>query len=164
MLSLYNKLNSTTKMTKGIIKRSEILVHILAGKCTFTIESIKTLTHFTYKVIECKDNSELFFIYVLCGPNNTSDFKYIGTYTVAGGFKYGRKSKIAQTSLSIVSLQWVFANLMTQRLEQVNFYHEGTCCKCGKKLTTPDSVLSGIGPVCQAYFNKLKSTLYNKNL
>ena len=59
-----------------------------------TIESTKTLVHFTYKVLECKDNSDLFFIYVLTGQNNTSDFKYIGTYSLKSGFKYGKKSRI----------------------------------------------------------------------
>ena len=27
-------------------------------------------------------------------------------------------------------------------------YHVGKCGKCGKKLTTPESILTGLGPTC----------------
>jgi hypothetical protein len=27
-------------------------------------------------------------------------------------------------------------------------YHEGRCGACGRRLTTPESISSGLGPVC----------------
>jgi hypothetical protein len=30
----------------------------------------------------------------------------------------------------------------------VEFWHEGKCCRCGRKLTVPASIASGIGPEC----------------
>ena len=32
--------------------------------------------------------------------------------------------------------------------EHLEIFHEGRCCACGRKLTTPESILSGIGPEC----------------
>jgi len=30
----------------------------------------------------------------------------------------------------------------------LNFFHEGKCGKCGRKLTTPESIKNGFGPTC----------------
>lgn len=30
----------------------------------------------------------------------------------------------------------------------MNFYHMGICGRCGRALTTPESITRGIGPVC----------------
>ena len=30
----------------------------------------------------------------------------------------------------------------------VKVFHSGKCGKCGKKLTTPESIKSGLGPYC----------------
>jgi len=32
--------------------------------------------------------------------------------------------------------------------DNVEFYHSGNCAKCGRKLTTPESIKNGLGPIC----------------
>ena len=32
-------------------------------------------------------------------------------------------------------------------------YHVGKCGRCGKKLTDPESILTGLGPSCSKYMN-----------
>lgn len=53
---------------------------ILAGNAIFTVKSAKTGKHFTYKVSRAKGNkdSRPWFVSVLRGPNNGSDYSYIG--------------------------------------------------------------------------------------
>ena len=33
-------------------------------------------------------------------------------------------------------------------LSRADVYHSGTCSRCGRVLTTPESIRSGLGPVC----------------
>ena len=34
--------------------------------------------------------------------------------------------------------------------DNLRVYHEGKCCRCGRTLTTPESIKKGIGPECEA--------------
>ncbi len=148
-------------MQRGIINKNELLVHILAGDSIFTIESLSSGEHFTFKVNQCKSKDTLFFVSVLTGPNNTSDYSYIGTYTTNVGYVHGKKSKISEDALSVITFKWILRNINNPTINQATFYHEGFCCKCGRSLTTPDSVSAGYGPVCAAYFSQLRNRLIN---
>jgi len=55
---------------------------ILAGKARFTLTSKKTGQHFTYQVKKAKDGGKRpnspWFVSILSGPDNGSDYQYIG--------------------------------------------------------------------------------------
>ena len=70
-------------------------------------------------------------------------------------FKLTKGSKISTTTLSYITFDWVFRHLIadSNNLNQINIYHSGHCCKCGRLLTTPESVLNGIGPECAKIYN-----------
>lgn len=38
----------------------------------------------------------------------------------------------------------------------LNFYHEGMCCKCAKRLTVPASILTGMGRDCATTFGRIE--------
>jgi Family of unknown function (DUF6011) len=118
----------------------------LAGNATFTVLNSKTSKRFTFRVRQCEDKPELYFISVLTGNDNTSDYAYLGTIR-AGQYQHGRKSKIAATALSALAFAWIWNN--AQRLPAcIEVYHEGKCGRCGRALTVPESVASGFGPEC----------------
>jgi hypothetical protein len=53
--------------------------------------------------------------------------------------------------MSVKAFDWFFNNRVscnTDLPESVEFFHEGRCGKCGRKLTTPESVTAGFGPEC----------------
>jgi hypothetical protein len=51
---------------------------ILAGDATFTVTSLATGTRFTYKVDLSKDKRR-YFVSVLTGPDNWTNYKYFAT-------------------------------------------------------------------------------------
>jgi hypothetical protein len=60
---------------------SNVETFIKAGKAIFTIENPATGNRFTYQVSRCNDPQKgLWFVAVLSGPNNISDYQYIGTF------------------------------------------------------------------------------------
>jgi hypothetical protein len=113
-------------------------------KPTFTIKSVASGKHFTYKIGKGK------FVSVLSGPDNTADYSYMGmidqnrTKVVTT-----RASQFSSDSQAFKALNWTLGQMAKGSMpESVEFYHEGKCSHCGRVLTTPESVASGIGPVC----------------
>jgi Family of unknown function (DUF6011) len=154
----------TTKAQINDAARIPVLV--LAGNSTFTLVSKKTGTRFTYQVSQCddKDNGgkkELWFVSTMTGPDNNSNFAYTGIITRANSgmysFRRTAKSRISDMAPSYKAINWFLSNALAptfarantnNALSQVEFWHEGTCARCGRKLTVPESIASGLGPEC----------------
>jgi hypothetical protein len=125
------------------LNNSEALNFILAGNSTSTFLNRETDNRFTYKVKKSKD-SDLFFVSVLTSPDV---YTYIGYIT--NDFKLGKKSKISKDAQSVKVFNYIFRKLKSGKLpEQIEIWHNGKCGKCGRKLTVPSSIDTGIGPEC----------------
>jgi hypothetical protein len=128
-----HKLNST-----------EALKFMFAGNSTATFVNTKTDNRFTFKLKQKKD-SNLFFVSVL---TSSDVYTYIGT-VINGQFKHGRKSKINKDAQSVRVFEYVFKNLLSASLPDfIEVWHEGRCGKCGRTLTVPSSISTGLGPEC----------------
>jgi hypothetical protein len=121
----------------------------LAGNAIFTVVSKKTGTRFTYRV-RIKENQgrpPIWFVSVLTGSDNTSDYTYIGQIVFNGKvFAHGFKSTISYDAPSVKAFEWVWK--VEGNHEALEVWHVGKCGKCSRPLTTPESVKSGIGPIC----------------
>ena len=125
---------------------------VLGGNAYFTLKSTATGTRFTYRVSAPKDAtpSSPKFVGVLTGSDNNQDYTYLGCIWPDGNFAYGKKSRITPDAPSAKGFAWFWnANLRHGNLPSVvEFYHEGRCGCCGRRLTTPESVTLGFGPEC----------------
>jgi hypothetical protein len=122
----------------------EALKFMFAGKSIFTFINTKTGNRFTYKIKSNKD-SNLFFVSVLTNPDN---YSYIGT-CIEGNYKHGKKSNISPEAQSVKVFQFMLNKLKSNNLPDfLEVWHEGFCGKCGRRLTVPSSILTGIGPEC----------------
>lgn len=120
------------------------------GFSIFTLKSKKTDSHFTYKVTASKDRENFWFVSVLTGPDNLRDYTYIGFIQERRDFIWGKKSTIAKDSVSVVAFAWFTRSLKGGSIpSELEIFHIGRCCKCGKPLTTPESLEMGIGPECR---------------
>jgi hypothetical protein len=143
---------------------SLVRAYVMGGNSTFTIKSKRTGERLTYKVksttIDRNKNwstgnqdKRTYFVSVLTGPNNDNDFKYIGLLKLHGDGHYDfilTKASPNGDAPSVVGFKW-FWNLLEQGCHvspNIEFWHEGSCCMCGRKLTVPESVERGIGPEC----------------
>lgn len=130
----------------------DIEAFALAGNATFTLQGTKS--RFTYRVAVCKDDPALWFVSVLTGADNETNYSYLGTIRAeeAGRrYRHGRKARIAETAPSAVAFDWFWRKLAGRKpLAPMTFWHEGRCGKCNRKLTVPESLIRGIGPECAA--------------
>jgi hypothetical protein len=46
--------------------------------------------------------------------------------------------------------------------DDINFYHRGTCARCGRTLTVPESLVNGFGPECNGLKSKKSSEVRKK--
>lgn len=142
---------------RGILAPGRRLAYALAGRATITVRSAKTGTRFTYKITRCADDKKaLWFVALLSGPDNVADYQYLGIvkpvasdyvpgFTRHFEFRLTAKSRAGADAPSVVAMMWLAKNWESDRVE---VWHEGSCGRCDRKLTVPESIESGIGPTC----------------
>lgn len=136
---------------------ASILTFVMAGRAKFTLVSSRTAARFTFKVSQPKDmdpNSPIHFVSLLTGQDNESSYSYFG-YIKRGVFYHGRaKAKVAESAPSVKAFTWFYQQLIQADRNRaiadgvVEFWHEGSCGRCGRTLTVPESIASGFGPEC----------------
>ena len=126
----------------------------LAGNATITIRSCRSQTRFTFKIRTPKNphqGNSIWFVSLLRGQDNTSDYSYLGQIRANGAYDHGRKSRVTQQAESVKAFMWFWRAVQAQRddlFDLLEVWHEGRCGRCGKKLTVPSSIESGFGPEC----------------
>lgn len=148
----------THDMRGQLLNREAIVRFIEAGNATFTIVSKKSGTRFTYNLSRPKANGNAprpIWVGVLNGQDNNSDFAFAGTVWLAAhgySFRQSAKAVVKPSAPSLQLFLWLVTALNQGRDEsitkQAEFWHEGKCGRCGRKLTVPASINSGFGPEC----------------
>jgi len=143
------------------------LEFVMGGHAYFTLKNAETGVRFTYRVgipeDQKQETASIWFVGLLTGSDNNSDYSYIGHIrlnqeTSKYYFVHGKKSKIGADAPGVVAFSKVFNGLLANgiTLPKLEIWHEGRCCRCGRKLTVPESIESGIGPECARIVEKFK--------
>lgn len=122
-----------------------------AGNASFTVVSNATGVRFTFKVRakEVEGGTTLHFVSVLTGSDNESDYTFLGTIFNRSNFRHGARSSIGVNAPSAKAFAWFFRNVAGGgMLQGATVHHEGRCGRCGRKLTVPESIQTGLGPEC----------------
>jgi hypothetical protein len=123
-----------------------ICLFMFAGNATVTLRSARTGQRFTYKVTAHKEKADWHWVALLTGPDNEGDFLPLGYFR---GPDFCRNKKTAADAPSAVAMQFLADCLKKNQLHpQLEVYHEGRCGACNRKLTVPESILTGLGPEC----------------
>jgi hypothetical protein len=139
-----------------------IATFMFAGKATFTLVSKKTGARYTYRITrkegEWKGQPTLrHFVGVLTGSDNESSYSYLGFFRPESGYIHGgEKAKVQASAPSAQAFNWFQGAILStggaKALTQADFYHSGRCGRCGRQLTVPASIESGLGPECAGKF------------
>lgn len=122
---------------------------LLAGKALFTVANGKG-EHLTFKVNKAKQGDK-YFVSLLTGPQNTSDYTYMGLWTPGKPVYYGGKTTFTADSRPAKVFAWALKAVqgLVTVPEGYSIQHEGRCGKCFKVLTDPVSIKTGFGPHCR---------------
>jgi hypothetical protein len=137
-------------MAHEIKSPETIAKFVFGGNAVFTLKSNTTGRHFTFKTKVSKDGN-VHFVSVLTGPDNTSDFEYLGFF-VGPDFRHGgQKTRISKDAPSAKAFDWFNRHILRagQADPRLSVYHEDKCGRCNRPLTDPESIEAGIGPECR---------------
>jgi hypothetical protein len=142
---------------------------LLAGRAIFTLEldekwrhnekigPLDLKPHYTFRVEFKKGDDkwpDKYFVKILSGPENTRDYSYLGVLDKEKGeVRTTAKSTLRDDNMVVMLLNHTLARVWKDdvaTIEKANFHvhHVGKCGRCGRPLTTPESVKRGIGPEC----------------
>ena len=123
------------------------LAFIFAGNSRTTLKSLKTGNHFTYRT-RVSDDGGIRWVSVLADGDNVNGYDYIG-YVKNGKFVAGKKTDPANPPASFTAYSWMLTTLQSAVMpKNAEVWHEGTCGRCNRTLTHPESIESGFGPEC----------------
>jgi len=143
---------------------AQIRHFVLAGRALFTIVSKRTSERRTFRIRAGSPTAAYprpgHFVDVLAGPDNERDYRYVGFMHEGDDGALRFKSRAETTESADQIFQWFLGALNSAHgvgpgargiafTAQAEFWHAGRCGRCGRTLTTPESVASGIGPVCE---------------
>jgi hypothetical protein len=114
---------------------------------TITVES-PTGQHKTFDIRTQKPDANFApgerVLALLAGPDNTSDYQGIGFVKPGGRIVLWKRYRNGDMPAVVKVLQ----HPEHYKKLGMKYHHEGRCIRCNRKLTTPESIESGIGPVC----------------
>jgi hypothetical protein len=130
---------------------------VLAGDAIFTVE-MPGGGHHTFRVqhVEPSDRwpHETWFVKALTGPDNENSYSYLGKLDpFTGQMATTAKSCWPADALPVRLLNRILARIWCDDHAAYEWHgykthHEGRCGRCGRRLTVPKSIESGIGPEC----------------
>ena len=125
----------------------------LAGLATLTLKSLRTETHYTYKVKQAPadeatgEEKALWFVSVLADSDR---YMYVGCIAgAAENFKLTGGSKFTEAAGCTKAWRYFWAGIQAGVIKpELEIRHSGNCGRCNRPLTTPTSIDIGIGPIC----------------
>ena len=126
---------------------------ILAGKAIFTVTNNRG-DYYTFRVTK-KESPQWgvkYFAAMLTGPNNEQDYTYLAVVNPVSGVPHlTRASQFQNDSKPYKVLRWTLDIVWGRCILPIGYKleHAGRCGRCGRTLTTPDSIQCGIGPECR---------------
>lgn len=124
----------------NLINIKDLLTLLIAGNFTFTVKSLRTEQHYTYQVVRNNEYEDMVWnIFPDVGRLVMRD-NHI-EYDILPG----------RINENFVKVFTVVFNLMklNRSHPQMELYSSSKCARCGRKLTTPESLIKGIGPECE---------------
>lgn len=145
-------------MTKALTDSKKILQYFFGGDSIVTLRSKATDRSFTFRITESEPDPEqpkrptVFFVKLLTGPDNTSNYTTFGTIFGRKTFKFNtNKSHISKDALSVAAFDWVFRSLIAGKTcpDTLEVLPSGTCARCQRLLSDDTSIRLNFGPECR---------------
>ena len=143
-----------------LLAPAAVAAYLTAGKALVTLKNTESGNRQTYKVTapgktaEARENAEILFVSVLTGSDNTCfyNYSYIGIIIRATGeFKSTAKSRLPADDVRVKGFSWLMGNAHANTLDRfphVEVRHHNRCGRCSRVLTVPESIDTGLGPIC----------------
>lgn len=128
--------------TRGELRTvSQFISYITAGRAVVTLQSLKTGDHITVKFCRRRGEPQVFSLM----QKEETGVEYKGAFVMP---HYSLRMTQGTKLHRALSYLFLFIRRKGHLPEQMKIFHEGTCGVCGRALTNPESIATGIGPHC----------------
>lgn len=153
-------------MREHILPKSLFKDFFYAGKAEFTAHNEHTGNRVTFYVTKSNNKGyreDVYFVSCRVLGDHQNGKVFVGTIFNKTYFSHSKKSPLRSEHYAVRAVQWFIDNFKElENMEYFKIYHVGNCCKCGRKLTVPDSIASGFGPDCIKSI-RTKHNFFNNN-
>ena len=125
------------------MNRSEFQTYAKGCHGSITARSIATGNHYTFKFRQSRSAGLLAL--VLTDGDQWLNLGFIDFQKRT--VRLGKYTEFSSSSTCYRALTWL-VKLAEFHPAVVEVQHDGRCGRCGRPLTHPDSIQSGIGPIC----------------
>lgn len=132
---------------------SEVERFVFAGNALLTVVSRRSGNRMTFKFRRPKEEGRPRPTWVSLAAGDAVG-QFLGTvWGDHGAHEIRRSGKVSVSDAANAPrlLAWIMACLdgkVADPLGQAEFWHEGRCGRCGRTLTVPESIATGLGPEC----------------
>lgn len=113
-----------------------------------TVKNTNRGTHRTFRIRTQKEDATFApgqrILSLLTGPDNNSSYTQIGFVQPNGMITLWARYR-TEGYLKLVDVLTRITHWQNNGFE---YMYEGRCCRCFRRLTTPESIANGIGPEC----------------
>lgn len=139
----------------NVLSASNVLPYVMAPRegrrngCTMTVVNDATGGRVTVRFRKPSGFDKV-VVDVMVNNDNEEGFAYAGVL-VGTNLSISSKCKTPTEKVLYAKkvLDWTLNAAVKGNLKTVRCLHEGRCARCGKKLTVPESIDSGLGPECR---------------
>lgn len=122
--------------------------YMFAGKAIFTVESTKIDKRYTYKVKKSTDN-----LYRVSFMYDTDKYRFMCVIGKDSMCTFNIKCGEEDPRYKMFRRFCDFVSTNTYP-DTCKIYKSKYCARCGRLLTTPESIETGLGPNCRKYLYK----------
>lgn len=135
------------EMAHRLVGKEAIWNYIKGGHGVVTLES-PSGKHYTYcfKKPKSPDKFDAVTLFAYC-LEGKHQYNYVGMVT-RKGFRHTTNSEYDEDSEQFKGARYIIYMAAKDFETPMKLYHEGVCSCCGRQLTKPESIISGIGPIC----------------
>ncbi len=132
-----------TDYEEGLLPAASARQYVLAGYAVVTFRNALTGNRFTYKVRR-PDDDHPHFVSIRTA---SGDWSFMGTIFDGETYRHGKRTEVVYDSKVAVTWRWLWDRI-DDLPPEIEVWHQGRCMRCGRRLTVPESIQTGYGPIC----------------
>jgi len=150
--------NLRTAMLSPFYGKDLDLPSTRGAKWEFTLHSLKTNTHLTFKSSRPRGWASNGPVLISVMNGGTDEWRFLGSVSPSTGTfkvspKVGEYEAGGRVDKAIRTMMWITTLPSTCTPPDLAIYGSCSCSRCGRKLTNPDSINAIYGPECRRQMN-----------